>query len=233
MKRDYIKQNKAAFGLQLTTFSDNIGPYATLLGLSAGDVASQAADAVNFNFNYVLASTTTMDHAAQQWGSWSKLLRQGGTPPPGGAPVAPTLGAAPAAVDLGIEDRFRELVQRIKLHPNYNPSIGEALGIEGDEQTEADLTTIQPRLKLKLSGGAVIIGWGWGGHGDQLDMIRLEVDRTGTGTFLLLATDTTPNYTDTEQMPATAAKWTYRAMYYVGDQPVGQWSDLVSIHVGA
>ena len=45
MKRDYIQQNKAAFGLQLTTFKNNIGPYATLLSVSAPEVASQAADA--------------------------------------------------------------------------------------------------------------------------------------------------------------------------------------------
>jgi hypothetical protein len=60
-------------------------------------------------------------------------------------------------VELGIEERVRALVRRIKAHPNYN--------------------------------------------------------------------DTTPGYNDTEPFPATAAKWTYRAMYYVGDSPVGQWSD--------
>jgi hypothetical protein len=44
----------------------------------------------------------------------------------------------------------------------------------------------------------------------------------------LSAMDTTPNYIDTEPLPATAAKWTYRGMYYVGDAPVGQWSDPVN-----
>ncbi len=139
----------------------------------------------------------------------------------------------PTAVKLGIEARFRALVQRIKLNANYNTSIGEALGVEGPEQSGVDLSTVQPRLKLKLSGGAVQVGWGWGGHGKELDMIRLEVDRAGGSNFVLLATDTTPNYTDTQPLPASAAKWTYRAMYYVGDQPVGQWSDPVSINVGA
>ncbi len=67
----------------------------------------------------------------------------------------------------------------------------------------------------------------------QLDMIRLEVDRGGGQGFVLLATDTTPNYTDTQPLPSTPAKWTYRGMYYVGDQPVGQWSDETSLNVGA
>lgn len=67
------------------------------------------------------------------------------------------------------------------------------------------------------SGGAVQVGWGWGGHSTELDMIRLEVDRGGGQGFVLLATDTTPNYTDTQTLPSTPAKWTYRWMYYVGD----------------
>jgi hypothetical protein len=231
MKSDYVKTNKAAFGLQLNTFRDNIGPYATLLGLTAPEIASQAADADNYN--YVIASLMTIDQCSQQWSMWERLIRQGGTAPSSGAPVLPTLGAAPAAVDLGIEERFRTLVRRIKAHPNYNASIGDALGIEGPEQTPVDLSTVQPRLKLKISGGVVVIGWGWGGQSEQLDMIRLEVDRgTGAG-FVLLANDTTPGYFDTESFPATAAKWTYRGMYYVGDGAVGQWSDPVSINVGS
>jgi hypothetical protein len=231
MKSDYVKANKAAFGLQLTTFKDNIGPYATLLGLTAPEIASQSADAVNYN--YVIGCGMSVEQASQQWSMWEKLIRHGGTAPASGAPVLPTLGAAPAPVELGIEERFRTLVRRIKAHPNYNASIGDALGIEGPEQTALDLSTVQPRLKLKISGGVVVINWGWGGQGEQLDMIRLEVDRgTGAG-FVLLATDTTPGYNDNEPFPATAAKWTYRGMYYVGDSPVGQWSDLVSINVGS
>jgi hypothetical protein len=98
-------------------------------------------------------------------------------------------------------ERFRTLARRIKAHPNYNASIGEALGIEGAEQSAADLSTVQPRLKLKISGGVVVIGWGWGSQGEQLDMIRLEVDRgTGAG-FVFLATDTIPGYNDSEPFP--------------------------------
>jgi len=33
--------------------------------------------------------------------------------------------------------------------------------------------------------------------------------------------------------PAAAAKWTYKAIFRVGDQRVGQWSDAVSINVAA
>ena len=61
-------------------------------------------------------------------------------------------------------------------------------------------------------------------------MIELQVDR-GTG-FVFLANDTTPGYTDTHPFPATPTKWTYRAIYRVGDSQVGIWSKPVSITVG-
>ena len=32
--------------------------------------------------------------------------------------------------------------------------------------------------------------------------------------------------------PATPAKWTYKAIFRVGDQRVGQWSDEVSTTIG-
>jgi hypothetical protein len=86
-------------------------------------------------------------------------------------------------------------------------------------------------LTLRVSGGAVNVGWGWQGHANAFNFIRLEVDRTGSG-FRLLATDTTPGCTDTTPFPATPAKWTYRAIFYVGDHAVGQWSDPVSVMVG-
>ena len=36
---------------------------------------------------------------------------------------------------------------------------------------------------------------------------------------------------DTTSLPATAAKWKYRAIYRVADARVGMWSDEVSITV--
>ncbi len=62
-------------------------------------------------------------------------------------------------------------------------------------------------------------------------MIELTVDR-GSG-FAPLAYDTTPDNTGTTPFPATAQKWTDKAIYRVGDQRVGQWSDEVSITVSA
>lgn len=228
-KTDYLKKADADFAAQLNTFKLNIGSYATLLGLAAGTVTAQAADAAYFS--YMLTCQELAAQAAQQWTAWKDLTREGGTSPATGAPVTPTFPTAVTAVAPGIEPRFRALVKQVKAHPAYNAGMGEALGIEGNEKSGPDFSTFKPLLKLEIEGGAVQVGWTWQGQSAFLDAIEIEVDR-GTGTFSLLTFDTTPDYTDTTALPATAAKWRYRAIYRVGDARVGQWSSTAEITVG-
>ncbi len=91
-------------------------------------------------------------------------------------------------------------------------SIGEALGIEGAEQSGPDMATVEPDIGAKISGTEVQVKWGWGGQHEFLDLCEIQVDRGGGAGFVLLAMDTTPNYTDTTAFPATPVKWTYRAI---------------------
>ena len=139
-------------------------------------------------------------------------------------------GVAPVAP--GIEVRYRALVKQIKGNPAYNEAMGAALGIEGSIQTAPNLTTVQPIITATISGTQVGVGWGWGGYAAFLDICEIEVDRSDSKGFVMLAFDTTPNYTDTTPFPATPTKWTYRAIYHVGDSRVGQWSNPVSVTVG-
>lgn len=227
-KSDYIAQNDDLFAAQLQTFKTGIGAYATTLGVSPAQVTAQAADADYLG--YIVACQGIMQGGSQQFTAWKNLLRAGGTPPAAGAPVDPVFPTAVAAVALGVEVRFRALVKTIKAHPNYNDAIGQTLGIEGPQQTGPDLSIIQPIIDAILSGNAVQVGWGWGGNSAFLDMLELQVDR-GSG-WIVLAFDTTPNYTDTTPLPATPTKWKYRAIYRVGDHQVGVWSNTVEIMVG-
>lgn len=190
-------------------------------------MTGQAAD--TDYFAHALACQQICDQCSQQWTAWKVIIRNGGdtgTPPeedifpPAVTPVAP-----------GIERRFRDLVKFIKAHPAYNHAIGEALGIEGDVQSGPDFSIFKPELRLIRSGGHVLVIWGWQGQAAFLDMLEIHVDRGGG--YQLLTYDTTPDYLDTTPAPTPAAVWKYKAIYRVGDQRVGQWSDLVSITVGA
>ena len=110
--------------------------------------------------------------------------------------------------------------------------MGQILGLEGAQQSAPDLSTIQPALDAKVAGDHVAIKWGWGGNSAFLDLLEIQVDRGGAGGYSLLTYDTTPGYHDTTPLPATAAKWKYRAIYRVADARVGVWSDEGGITVG-
>jgi hypothetical protein len=229
-KSNYLDQSDDGFAHQLTTFMNAIGAYAATLGVGTAQVATQAADALYFN--YVLSVQELMTNSAKQWTAWKTLQRMGGSVPPTGAPVAPTVPATPPVVAPGIEARFRALVKQIKANTDYNESIGAALGIEGSQQLGPDYATLAPALVLSISGDQVNVAWGWQGYGAFLDQCELQVDRGDGKGMVLLAIDTTPNYTDTAPFPSAPAKWTYQAIYRVGDQRVGQWSAPVSVTVG-
>ncbi|MEO5913884.1 MAG: hypothetical protein ABIS50_06600 [Luteolibacter sp.] len=227
-KNDYIAPADPGFSTQLATFKNSVGGYKTVLGLTPAQVTEQAADADYFAYN--LTTGTVVQNAASQWSAWKKIMREGGTPPPSGAPVPPVFPAAIPDVAAGIETRFRNLVRLIKANPAYNEAMGKALGIEGTEKGGPDLSTLAPELTATLEGGQVKIAWGWQGHGSHLDLIEIQVDR-GAG-YVLLTYDSTPGYIDTAPFPAAPAKWSYKAIYRVGDSQVGQWSAEVFVTVG-
>jgi hypothetical protein len=230
-KTDYVAQYDDAFNAQLQTFKNGIGTYAAVIGVTAAQTTAQAADAAYFD--YTLKCMKIMANSALQWTAWKNLARRGGTPPASGAPIAPVFPTTVPAVALGIEARFRALVQATKTNANYNVAIGQALGIEGADQTAPDLTTIQPDIDAMISGNHVNVKWGWGGNSAYLDMCELQVDRGDGKGFVLLAFDTTPGYTDTQPFPATPVTWTYRDIYRVDDEQVGVWSNPVSVTVPA
>jgi hypothetical protein len=93
--------------------------------------------------------------------------------------------------------------------------------------------TVQPDIKATINGNRVEIGWGWNGNSAFLGLYEIEVDRNDNKGSTLLTYDSTPNYVDTAPFPTAPTKWTYRAIYRVGDQRVGQWSKPVSVTVSS
>jgi hypothetical protein len=181
--------------------------------------------------------------------AWSKsctdFIReaQGGTGdavmvlPAFAAPPLPPADAGaglPAVVPVkpGALTRIFSLVQVMQEAPAYVDSIGTDLGTIGSEVSGPDFATLRPEFTLKVVGGKVVLDWGWGGFRSFLDMLQIQVDRADAKGFVDLAYDTTPGYTDTQPLPATPVKWKYRAIWRVGDEQVGLWSEEVAITVG-
>jgi hypothetical protein len=209
----------------LNNLSGKLPTYQATLGLSAGDVASAAADAAFFT--YALNAQIQVAAYSQQWTAYKNSARNGADPALGVIPPAPVLPTpAPAMVAPGIFGRATALVARIKVAPGYTDSIGQALQLIGADQT-VDVNSLKPVLTAELDAGAVDIGWIKQG----MDALELWVNR-GAG-FVFLAVDSIPDYTDTAPLPAAgqSALWQYKGIYLQADQRVGQWSDVVSIPV--
>jgi len=217
----------------LLNFANKLPGYATALGLTTAQADAAVADAQWLVYvmsawlgavrSWAQACTDAVTEAQSGTGTAVMVL-----------PVftAPAFPQDVAPVNPGALDRIFALVQQIKDSGRCSDTIGTDLGIIGAEQTGPDFATLAPNFKARLTATGVFLDWSWGGFAAFLDMIEFQVDRADNKGFVFLANDTTPGYTDTTPRPAQPTKWKYRAIFRLGDQQVGQWSNEVSITVG-
>lgn len=224
-KEDYLPRDDNGRVALLIRFRNVIGGHAANLGLSAQDLAAQAADAEWAE--YVLRRMETMRGVAEQWTVYkgTLFLGKGATSVPGEPPMPQPV---PPAVAPGIFTRFRALVRRIKAAPGYSAATGHALGIIGPEPAPPDVTAITPRLRLQSESGRVVVLWRKGRN----EALRLEVDR-GAGKWELLSVAMKPRTPDPTPFPAEPEKWRYRGMFISKGQPIGKWSSVVEMVVWA
>ena len=214
----------------LQNYGNKLPQHGPACGISAAEVTQTVQEVTSLA--YVLGTwNPAVQNDAQQATAFKKALATG-TGPLAAYPAATAFPSPPPVAAPGVLTRLFNQVARIKLAPGYTDAIGQSLNIIGAAQSGPDLTTVQPVLTATFSGGTVKIGWGWGGNSAFLDMLELQVDRSDGKGFVLLAYDTTPNYEDTTPLPAALTKWTYKAIYHLGDHQVGQWSSEVSVTVG-
>jgi hypothetical protein len=225
-KAPYIPWGDQPKANWLDNLAVKLPTYEAVLGLTPADTASVAADAAMFN--YIVDMQEAYKTFKQDVSYYKDFLRDGGPGAFGPLPVAPVLPIPPAPVQKGIFDRIRNMVGRIKRHSAYNQSMGEDMGIVGDEQT-IDIPNLKPVLKSRLDAERPLIIWNKG----AADRINIYVDRKDGAGFVFLATDSYPDYLDTFTLPAgqNSAVWDYKARYLIGDEPVGLFSDIISVTV--
>jgi len=226
-KSDFVEKTDEGFETQVDNFCNKIDGYAASLGVGAGQVTSIKDDRNMFKF--LMLMRESYKTKTQDVTRYKNILRKGPTGTPlGVVPFPPVFAASPAVVASNIEDRFRKLVAQIKASPNYNDAIGEDLGIVGDENA-VDPSTLKPILIGALDAGRPLIKWTKG----TADSIDIYVERIAGAGFTFLANDTQPDYIDTFPIPdgVTTAKWSYKAIYKIGDEVVGSYSEPISITV--
>ncbi len=206
---------------------ETLPKYITLLEINTQDFDGLQADSAAFR--YALQTMGIMQSYSQTWTSTKNQLRDGGI----GSDSWPTIPTLPIPIAVmvkpGIISRLSALAARIKSHRNYTTAIGYDLWLIGSEQ-KIDPTTWKPVLSIYLQAGHPVIAWAKG----NASALEIWVDRTDNNNFVLLAVNTEPNTNDTTPLPpaGSSAVWKYKAIYRLHDEPVGQWSDVISIAVG-
>jgi hypothetical protein len=219
----------------LPNFGDKLPGYGTTpLSLTTGQVTAAVADCRWMQ--YVIGQWLPEVRAFNKACTDAAKAAEGG--PGASAMTLPTF--TPPALPTGVTaqapgalNRIFALVQIIKTSGKCTDAIAADLRIVGTEVALPDLSQVQPVLKPKVSGSEVLVGWGWNGNRAWLESCEILVDRADTKGFVPLTIDTTPNYVDTHEFPATKAIWTYKAIYRADDAQVGRWSQAVSVTVGA
>lgn len=226
-KKSFLPKDDEGKLLWLNNFSNKLGGYAAKYGLTAGEVTDMVDSETYFTF-WFTHRVQSQEYVAKLTAYKNELrdgVKPGGTPSV--VPSPPLPGTPPTAVAPGIFVRTASLGNRIKSHTSYTLADGSDLGLEGAEET-IDIINIKPILDVMLAGGVPRIKWKKQGT----DGIELHVMRNGAP-YAFLAVDTVPDYDDTFPLPAAgqSAVWKYKAIYRLGDERIGQWSDEVSVTV--
>ncbi len=232
--QDFVPAGNADFCLLLAHVAQNLPQFYGNLGITGATTQVAAFMLDNLAFSALCSRQETLVQAGQSATTERNRARYGDKVNPGVAtnfsyPIPPA--TFPNAVMPGIEKRFRDFVDWLRSLTNFEDAMGVALHLVGPQSTPVDPATLQPTLKLRISGGKVEILWGWDTARGIAKALYIEVDRTTGPAFL--AADTNPNYTDSHPLPATPQKWRYRAIWQRDGEMIGQWSPWIEITVSA
>jgi hypothetical protein len=197
-KEDYVPSREPEQSTWAGTLKTNIAIHGATVGLSPADITEVQGDC-----DTVKKSIEDFGLATQAYQSASNTKDE--------------------AKDPAIKN-IRSFAQRIKKHKDYTATIGEALGIIGDEQT-VDVANSKPELKhAKVPSGHEFKF----NLKKYFDGVNIYKKLPAAASFTFLARDTSSPYIDT----ATVENGTqYYAYYVVGDKEVGQQSSIVNVSV--
>jgi hypothetical protein len=145
-------------------------------------------------------------------------------------PEAPSFASPslPGPVEPGIIPRFRKLIQRVKVHPNYTEQIGEALDLIVDSPSFVDIENLIPELKFQsLEDEVVRVSF----KKERQDGLRLEYRSVGDPTWQLAGIYT--RSPGEHHVPSAIAGQPehreYRGALIKGNQKVSQWSAIYKV----
>ena len=123
-------------------------------------------------------------------------------------------------------EALRALLKNYKSSPGWNPGMAAAWDVQSDT-VQYDMNTHKPHVSVKTVGGQVVVG----GRKPGFDAVDAMMRVTGTATWTKIAGKVMhlPVIDSTApQTPGKPESRDYQFIGYVGDQPAGQPSDIVT-----
>lgn len=224
--KNYLPQNDLARVTWLNNFASKLPAHAKVLGVTADDVTATQHDAAMLD-HLISRRLPALRGAQQQQTAYKNLIADGPLGSPTADPPAlPDLAAPPVTVPPGVLPRLRALVQRIKNTASYTEVIGLDLGIIGTDTTSNE--TPKPTFKAAAHPGHdVRLDW----VKDRFDGVMIQGRRPGEAAWTDLGVDHFSPFVDTRKPvdPVHPEAREFRLRYLVRDEPVGDWSDAVTI----
>jgi hypothetical protein len=210
----------------LTNFEIQLPAQASALTLDPQTVTNRLLDTSNAlyglkDYRSVLPTTSQGCYQCIQENLYGSGDATGNVTWAGFTPPAPI----PATVPKGCLTRIFDFIENeIKTSPGYTDTIGQLLGVIGEQAATPDQATTVPDFALRLTeGGKVEVVWRKG----VFDGVKMEFDLGPAG--MRSDVDTRPNYT-LNWLPAVGQSAIIRTRLryiYKGDE-FGQWSDWQS-----
>lgn len=207
------------------------GPTGTSLGLTAAEQTSLADD--NSVMQFLATTDVSVGAYTDAIRSYRKTITEGGIGDP--TPVFPasiTL-TPPALVATGIFERIDKLIRRIRVAPAYTPEIGALLGIttggNGGGSSAPHLeSNAAPRIDAVAMPGSVVQVKFVRGSSDGV-YVETQIDNelawSNVGRYVKSpAALQVPKNPD--NLPRNVQ---IRARYLDGNDPVGDWCDIVTV----
>lgn len=206
-------------------FEDKFPAVAAGLGFNPVGTASLVNDSATMRFLIQNSVSATAHSKASN--SYKYALLEG-VADGAAEPVLPVLVAtvAPATPVLaGIIDRLSKAVARMKTAPNYTESIGDQLLINPPPPDSAISPDTKPTGSATALPNKIRIDWAKG----KFDGVIVEGQRGDETAFVRLDRDSRSPFDD-ERPNLTAGKpeqRRYRLIYFLGDEIVGNYSDVI------
>lgn len=219
-------QNEINAILQL--WKERLPLYAVQFGLSAGQITQINVDAIVYN--HLLTAKSYLNEDVSEFFTYFDNIT-GGDPniPASPYPVITLLAMPDFEGDIkpGIVVRNTELYNYFKKHPNRTAESLADIGI-----SESTAGSISPDLLKPAINGAAMpddkVSLTFNKQGQTA--IRFQM-RRGGGDWTTVGDPTTSPFLDTTaSVDGKPEKREYRAIYLLKNQPVGQYSDIITVY---